>query len=100
MAHKNDLARAREEAAYLRGRLQSIRDRLMGDPEFLDAMRAHAWLRHDRSRVALGDDGSSLVCPDEWPTGVDATAYVDRYLETQDERSRLLAELERLDVDL
>ena len=87
------------EAARLQARLEAHRDLLLGDPEFMEAMRARAWLRADRARVQLGADGQSVVCPDEWPEGIDPRAYATRYLETRERRAELASAMHDLEED-
>lgn len=100
MAYDHDtreMQRLREEKARMEGQLAAHRQLLLRDPEFLDTLRAQAWLARDRSRVRLGEDGQSLLFPDEWPEGVDPSAYAERFLDRHQERAALTARLRELD---
>ncbi|HMR31856.1 MAG TPA: hypothetical protein PKA13_10720 [Geminicoccaceae bacterium] len=96
---ERDYHRACAEVARLQGRLDAYNDLLLGDQDFMASMRAHAWLRADRTRVRPTADGQSVDCPDEWPEGCDGRAYALRYLETRQRRAELMAALKELDAD-
>ena len=87
------------EVAQLRGAMEAHKDLLLRDPEFMEALRARAWLRADRSRVRLDAGGTSVECPDGWPVGIDPRAYATRFLETRQRREELSSAIDDLEAD-
>jgi hypothetical protein len=83
-------------AERARAELDALRRQALADAELVDAVRARAWMRHDRSRVRLGD-GDAILLPDGWPDGVDADEYVWRQVQNETRRAALLEELAALD---
>lgn len=92
------LAKAREERAYLAGRIEALRDEALRDRSLHETLRVREWVKAGAKvaydRAADRFDG----VPDGWPEGIDdgdafAREYVDGLFQVEtDERGPALSE--------
>ena len=74
LAQKN--AEIAEQRGYIRGQLDSDKERLCKDPQLREALRAKEWVKAGAKVTA--EDGKFVGLPDGWPDHVeDPAAFVE-----------------------